>query len=127
MNLTQLKECPHSPNCVSTQTTQKKKLMSPISFEGPATKVIPLIVSIVKNYPRTEVIKGSGTHLHFTFKSKIFGFIDDIEFLILEKEKIIHFRSASRTGYSDRGVNRERMTDLSQKIQMALKFQNQKK
>lgn len=122
MSLESLKECPSSPNCVSTHTDQKKKQMSPISFQMPVEKVNELIISIVKNYPRTQLLKRNGNHLHFTFKSELFGFVDDVEFVVLEKEKLIHFRSASRFGYSDRGVNKERMEDLTKKIQMALKF-----
>ena len=39
-------------------------------------------------------------------------YVDDVEFYINEKNKIIHFRSASRIGYSDLGVNRKRMEEI---------------
>ena len=38
--------------------------------------------------------------------------IDDIEFYIDEENKIIHFKSASRVGYSDLGANRKRMDEI---------------
>jgi uncharacterized protein (DUF1499 family) len=43
-----------------------------------------------------------------------------VEFLIDPDGKLIHFRSASRTGYSDMGVNRKRMTEIEKSIKNAL-------
>ena len=40
--------------------------------------------------------------------SKIFKFVDDVE-IRHDKANIWHIRSASRVGYSDRGVNRKRV------------------
>ena len=48
--------------------------------------------------------------------SKIFGFVDDVEFY-LNEPGVIHFRSASRIGYSDLGVNRERMETIRNTFQ----------
>jgi uncharacterized protein (DUF1499 family) len=42
----------------------------------------------------------------------IFRFVDDVEFYIDERANLIHFRSASRLGYSDMGVNRKRMETI---------------
>jgi len=39
-------------------------------------------------------------------------FIDDVEFVFDDATKMIQFRSASRTGYSDLGVNRRRMEEI---------------
>ncbi len=121
MNDRQLKPCPSSPNCVSTQTQQKDKKMDPIPFELDHQEVKKVIKDVVKSLPRTELRSESTHYLHYTFKSKIFGFIDDVEFLIDGAQKLIHFRSASRTGYSDLGVNKKRMTELSNAIQHAMK------
>ena len=49
--------------------------------------------------------------LHIEFTSKIFRFIDDVEFYF-DKPGVIHFRSASRIGHSDMGVNRDRMEEI---------------
>ena len=40
------------------------------------------------------------------------AFVDDVEILFDDASKIIHFRSASRVGYSDFGVNRRRMEEV---------------
>lgn len=116
----QLKECPDSPNCVSTQTQQKSKKMDPIPFELDSNEAKKVLRSVVEKLPNTKLEKESNNYLHYTFKSKIFGFIDDVEFLIDPEEKLIHFRSASRTGYSDMGVNKKRMTEIEKRIKNAL-------
>jgi uncharacterized protein (DUF1499 family) len=117
----QLKECPDSPNCVSTQTQQKDKKMDPIPFELDPQEVKKVIKDVVEDLPRTELQSESTHYLHYTFKSKILGFTDDVEFLIDAEQKLIHFRSASQTGYSDMGVNKKRMTEIEKGINNALR------
>ncbi len=46
----------------------------------------------------------------------MFGFIDDVEFYLLESENLIHYRSAARSGRSDLGVNRARMDRLIERF-----------
>lgn len=116
----QLKECPDSPNCVSTQTEQKSKKMDPITFALGPEEVKKIIKNVVESFPRTALESESTHYLHFTFKSRIFGFTDDVEFVLDPKDKLVHFRSASRTGYSDMGVNKERMTEIGNGIKQAL-------
>lgn len=41
--------------------------------------------------------------------SRVFRFVDDVEFEILPEEGSIQVRSASRVGYWDFGVNRRRI------------------
>jgi uncharacterized protein (DUF1499 family) len=117
----QLKECPESPNCVSTRTQQESKKMDPIPFELDPKEVKKIIKNAVESLPSTELQRESIHYLHYTFKSKIFGFIDDVELLIDAEQKLIHFRSASRTGYSDMGVNKKRMTEIAKAIKQAMK------
>jgi len=39
--------------------------------------------------------------------------VDDVEFFLDETASIIHFRSASRRGHYDFGMNRKRMNAIS--------------
>jgi uncharacterized protein (DUF1499 family) len=55
-----------------------------------------------------KIITDDGGYLHATFTSRIFRFVDDLELRLDGENGIIHLRSASRTGYSDFGVNRKR-------------------
>jgi uncharacterized protein (DUF1499 family) len=120
MSDSQLKPCPESPNCVSTQTQQKSKQMDPIPFVLDPKEVLKIIKSVAENLPNTHLEKESLSYLHYTFKSRIFRFTDDVEFLIDAGQKLIHFRSASRTGYSDMGVNKKRMTEIKKTIEQAM-------
>jgi uncharacterized protein (DUF1499 family) len=60
------------------------------------------------------------TYLHYECASLLLRFVDDVEFLFDEPGKTIHFRSASRVGYGDFGVNRRRMEDIRSRLQEKL-------
>ncbi len=111
-----LKECPNSPNCVCTKNKNPEKRMNPIPLTKIPTDMLEHIKSIVLKMGRVRLEKQEKNYVHFTFKSRIFGFTDDVEFLIDESTKEVHFRSASRMGYSDFGVNRKRMEKISKAI-----------
>lgn len=121
--ITSLKECPNKPNCVSTQTAQSDKVMSPIAYPQKLTvdEVLTKIESLILKMPRTLLVQREKNTLHFTFQTLIMSYIDDVEFLIDESSHMIHFRSASRVGYSDLGLNRKRMTEISAKLQTELR------
>ncbi|MFP4012231.1 MAG: DUF1499 domain-containing protein [Spirochaetaceae bacterium] len=42
----------------------------------------------------------------------MFRFPDDVELLVDEEAGCVHFRSASRLGYYDRGVNQSRIEEI---------------
>jgi uncharacterized protein (DUF1499 family) len=65
---------------------------------------------------RTSIITKKDNYIHATFKSRIFRFVDDVEFYFDDKEKIVHFKSASRVGHSDLGVNRKRMEEIRKRF-----------
>jgi uncharacterized protein (DUF1499 family) len=70
---------------------------------------------IIEQMPRTRIVTLTPEYMHVEFRSLIFRFVDDVEFLRDEKNQQIHFRSASRVGHSDLGVNRRRMMEIQQK------------
>ena len=80
MNNDVLTECPSSPNCVSTNTTQSDKKMEAIPFTLEGPKVLKKIKTTILMEPRTKLIKETPEYLHFTFTSTIFRFVDDVEF-----------------------------------------------
>lgn len=114
MNRT-LKPCPDSPNCVSTQTSQEKKKMQPLSYSGDMSEAVAKLKVLVEDMPRTKLVTAEDGYLHFTFKTIPIPFIDDVEFLFDDEQKQIHFRSASRVGYSDMGVNARRMKKVTRR------------
>lgn len=57
---------------------------------------------------RTRIVEKNDRYIHAEVRSAVFGFVDDVEFLI-DRDDHLQFRSAARTGYWDFGVNRRRM------------------
>ncbi len=58
----------------------------------------------------------SGGYIWAVFKTTVFRFIDDMEFRIDPRNRVVHLRSASRIGYYDFGVNRRRTAALRQRF-----------
>ena len=111
-----LKPCPPSPNCVCTianEVTPKK--METLIFSGSLAEAKAKLKSILGNFKRTTLIEEEEHYLHFTFVTALGGFTDDVEFYFAAAEKKIHFRSASRVGYSDLGANKRRMKKITKR------------
>jgi len=92
--------------------------MPAIVYRGTVADAKAALSNIVDELPRTTIVKENRDFLHVEFRSLFFRFVDDVELYVDEQTKVIHFRSASRMGYSDLGVNRKRMqtiTDLFHK------------
>lgn len=113
----QLADCPDTPNCVSTQSSDAEHTMEPIPFTQSANEARARIESIIKTMPRSRIVTSDTSYIHAVVRSPLFGFIDDVEIMIDESRGQIHFRSSSRTGRSDLGVNRSRMEQIRQKFQ----------
>jgi uncharacterized protein (DUF1499 family) len=107
-----LAACPSSPNCVSTQAKDPTHSIKPFEFHSNIQEAKEKLKRIILSFPRTRIVEEKENYLHAEFKSLIFRFVDDVEFYFDEKNKIIHFRSASRVGYSDLGANRKRMEKI---------------
>lgn len=116
----QLAPCPSSPNCVNSRTNNTDHAIKPIAFKQavPQTEAMRIIKEAVMSLPRTEIITATPTYLYAEATSKIMRFVDDVEFLFPEQEQIteVHVRSASRKGYRDFGVNRERIEQVRAKV-----------
>ena len=108
-----LHPCPKSPNCVSTQAIDEKQKMEPIKYSGLLIDAKAKIISIINSLKRSKVITNEENYIHIEFRTATFRFVDDVEFLFDDKEKVIHFRSRARMGYSDMGVNRKRMEKIT--------------
>ncbi|HIN32340.1 MAG TPA: DUF1499 domain-containing protein [Nitrospirales bacterium] len=104
-----LPPCPDRPNCVSSQATDSSHFIAPIRFPGSPADAWAVLKFALQSLPRTRVIEESGWYLRAEVKSRVFGFIDDVEFLLDVQKGVIHVRSASRIGYGDLGVNRNRI------------------
>jgi uncharacterized protein (DUF1499 family) len=104
-----LAPCPDTPNCVSTQATDEQHRIAPLTFTDSPEEALRRLKQAIASMPRMEIVAESGDYLHVEATSLIFRFVDDVEFWVDRQAKAIHFRSASRAGRSDLGVNRARM------------------
>lgn len=107
-----LPACPDSPNCVSSLSTEKAHYIKPLSYVTAPRQAWDRLKAAALSEKRVTLIKDTGEYLHIEVRSLIFRFTDDIEFLLLDSDKLIHVRSASRTGHSDFGVNRRRVEQI---------------
>lgn len=105
--------CGNKPNCVCSVDNRPNHMISPWNWAGSEANGIEKIEALVNSYPKTRVISKSGNYLHAEFRTLIFGYVDDVEFLVDVVAKKIHIRSASRLGYSDLGANLSRVETLS--------------
>jgi len=107
-----LAPCPNSPNCVSTQSSDAKHAIEALPFRGSRADTMARILRVVDKMERTTIITRREDYLHVEYRTKM-GFVDDVEFYLEEQTQTVHFRSASRVGYSDLGVNRKRMEEFT--------------
>ncbi len=106
--------CPSSPNCVSSQGQDKTHKVAPLVYTGPEDAAHAALISVLRSMPRSRIVTDTGQYIHATFTSRIFRFVDDVEFYFDAATKTIQVRSASRVGYSDLGVNRKRVEKIRQ-------------
>jgi len=104
-----LAPCSASPNCVSSQATDAAHLTEPLRFTGEATLAWNRLKSALGTESRLSIVEDTGSYLHAEVRSLVFRFVDDVEFVLDPEAGVIQVRSASRTGYSDFGVNRRRV------------------
>lgn len=108
-----LRPCPETPNCVSSESVAPQSRIEPLRFKGAPQAAWSDLESSIRDLGG-NVVEQRGGFLRATFTSRIFRFVDDVEFRMVAEEGVIHLRSASRVGRSDMGVNRERVERLRQ-------------
>jgi uncharacterized protein (DUF1499 family) len=104
-----LAPCRRTPNCVSSQAdpADAEHYIAPIPFRGDA---VAAVRKAVEALPRTTIISSTSSYLYAEFRSKLLGYVDDVEFFF--DGNAIQVRSASRLGRRDFGVNRNRIERL---------------
>lgn len=104
---------PSSPNAVSSQTDIEEKRVDPWPFKGGLAATRSAVLNSLKKYGNIEIVEDSGRYIHAVAVTATMKYRDDLEFYFDESENRVHFRSASRVGYSDRGLNRKRYEELA--------------
>jgi len=106
-----LPPCPNKPNCVSTQATGAHAI-EPIRYQTTHEDAMRRLLDVLRAMPRTTIVQSAPGSVRAEFRTRLFRFVDDAQFVFDDQAKTIHFRSASRVGRSDFGVNRRRMEEL---------------
>lgn len=115
-----LPPCPSSPNCVSTLGAGSHAI-APMHYRSTQAEAMQRLLAILRAIPRSTIVESTPGGIRVEFRTRIFRFVDDAQFVFDDKSKTIHFRSASRVGYSDLGVNRRRMEDVRTAFDAAAK------
>ena len=106
-----LTACPETPNCVNSQGTDTQSKIEPLPDVS-----IAEIKKVVEGMERTTIIEETDNYLYVEFKSKLMGYVDDVEFYRDRDAGVVQVRSASRLGKSDLGVNRKRVEEIRSKL-----------
>ena len=103
-----LPPCPNKPNCVSTQANDAHAI-EPIHYRASQQEAMQRLLAVLRAMPRMTIVEAGADSVRAEFRTRVFRFVDDAQFVFDDNTKTLHFRSASRTGHSDFGVNRRRM------------------
>ena len=113
-----LARCKRTPNCVSSQTdpADAEHYIAPIAFKGGVADAMAAARKAVEAMEGATLIRQQGNYLYAEYRTKLLGFVDDVELAFDEKAGLLHVRSASRLGRRDFGVNRARVEALRARL-----------
>ena len=104
-----LRPCPSSPNCVVSEGGDPAHSVTPIPLRGSPAEGMRDLIELLA---RLRSVAARPDYGHAEFRSALFGYVDDFEARLDERERRIEVRSASRSGTSDLGVNRRRVATI---------------
>ena len=107
-----LASCPKTPNCVCSEYADDvEHYIEP--YRSDNTHIMSSIRTAIERMGG-DIENISENFLSATFTSRLFRFVDDVEVRIDHEAELVHFRSASRVGRGDMGVNRKRIGQLKE-------------
>ncbi|WP_189435876.1 DUF1499 domain-containing protein [Pseudovibrio japonicus] len=105
---------PKSPNAVSSQTQETaSRHVDPLPMLATLEATQAALADTLQEMGRNKVRKAEGPYMHAVFTTEQMGYNDDVELWIDEQAGVVHYRSQSRVGYSDRGLNKTRYDRFS--------------
>jgi uncharacterized protein (DUF1499 family) len=114
-----LAPCKRSPNCVSSQADRSdgEHYIESIRFKGTTVQAMAAAKRAIDLMERSTIVREEGGYLYAEFRSKLLGYVDDLELVFDANAGVLHVRSASRLGRRDFGVNRARVEKLRRLIE----------
>lgn len=114
-----LRPCPATPNCVCSEGSSGGERIEPLVLGSIAPKAAWARLEKVIGEMGGQIRHDQDGYLWATFTVPVFGFTDDVECRLDAATGVVHIRSASRIGFSDLGVNRNRIEELRGKFAAA--------
>lgn len=111
-----LTPCPSKPNCIVTEYKEPtNRYMAPLllsEIDVQYSDSMTAIKSVVKKMGGDIIVEDSN-YLHAQFTTFLFSFVDDFEVRVDQERRLVHLRSASRSGYYDFGKNKRRINKFT--------------
>ncbi len=114
----ELNYCSPRPNCVSSQSFQYNIIhhIKPFQYQTTKQEAMKQLKNALVNMPNVWIIEENENYIKTRFHTKVFHFIDIVEFLFEEDKPIIQIRSESYLGLFDFFANRLRMEKLRKEL-----------
>ncbi|WP_427978765.1 DUF1499 domain-containing protein [Agarivorans sp.] len=97
-----------TPNGVSSMADNSDKRVEPLNFKADLKATQLAALRAFAHMPNNQIIERNERYVHAVFFSPRMGFRDDVELYFDQQNQVLHYRSQSRVGYSDMGVNKQR-------------------
>ncbi len=110
-----LRDCPSTPNCVSSDVGPSDDHYIAAITDASGAKWARLVEAVAA-LPGARLMSSTEHYAHFTVTSRLFGFVDDIEFHYRPTDGEIAVRSASRVGQGDLNANRKRVDSVREML-----------
>jgi len=104
----QLAAMPNKPNAVSSQTDIVEKHVDPLPYKATSAETISAVLDALRVMGNNALKVQESHYIYTVFTTQKLHFHDDVEILLDDETEQVHFRSQSRTGHSDLGLNRAR-------------------
>lgn len=105
----QLAPC-EAHQCVNSLAPRDSwRYVPPIRYAGTTDAARNALVRIIAGMEGARIVSQTEDYVHATFTSKLARFVDDLELVFEPGARVVQVRSASRLGYYDLDVNRERV------------------
>lgn len=107
-----------TPNCVSSQAdpADREHYIAPIAFKGSSPDAMAAAARALKSMAGISLVRETDDYLYAECRSRVLGFVDDLELLFDRGAGVFQVRSASRLGRRDFGVNRKRVEALRARL-----------
>ena len=103
-------------NAVSSTASTDRHRIAPLPISGEPEASFGRLRALIAADAGARIVTERPGYLHAEYTSRWLRFVDDVEFLLDPRERVIHVRSASRLGRSDLGVNRRRIESIRARL-----------